>query len=150
VFEAEFDYVWSSLRRLGVAPPLLEDRAHQTFLAAWRRLPEQGPTRPLRPWLFGLAFRVVLDPVNRAPPGDGGAEDERSSPGRRLVLRALFDVELGRRAVLVMHELDGHTMPQIAEALGIPLNTAHSRLRLARADLAVAVRRQHSQRAVTS
>lgn len=146
MFEAEYDYVWTSLRRLGVGPAQLEDRVHQTFLAAWRRLPEQKPSRPLRPWLFGLAFRVVLDPSNRAPQADLGAGDERCSPGRRLALRALRDLELGRRAVLVMHELDELPMPQIAEALGIPLNTAHSRLRLARADLAVAVRRLRSER----
>ena len=53
----------------------------------------------------------------------------------------LAALELDRRAVFVMHDIDGHVMPDIATALGIPLNTAYSRLRLARADFAVAVKR---------
>ena len=40
-----------------------------------------------------------------------------------------------------MHDIDGHVMPDIAAALGVPLNTAYSRLRLARADFAAAVKR---------
>ena len=50
-------------------------------------------------------------------------------------------VELDCRAVMVMHELEGHSVPHIAEVLGIPLNTAYSRLRLARAEFAKAVAR---------
>ena len=41
----------------------------------------------------------------------------------------------------VMAELDGATAPEIAEALGIPLNTAYSRLRVARQRFADAARR---------
>jgi RNA polymerase sigma-70 factor (ECF subfamily) len=40
-----------------------------------------------------------------------------------------------------MHDLEGFAMPEIAHALGIPLNTGYSRLRLAREELADAVRR---------
>jgi len=47
--------------------------------------------------------------------------------------------------VFILHELDECTMPEIAEALGIPLNTAYSRLRLASADLAATVRRLRSR-----
>jgi len=42
---------------------------------------------------------------------------------------------IDKRAVLVMHDMDGVAMPKIAEALSIPLNTAYSRLRLARQEL---------------
>jgi RNA polymerase sigma-70 factor (ECF subfamily) len=40
-----------------------------------------------------------------------------------------------------MHDLDEVGMPEVAETLGIPLNTGYSRLRLARKELAEAVRR---------
>jgi len=56
-------------------------------------------------------------------------------------MRALEELDLDRRAVFVMHDIDGHVMPDIAAALGVPLNTAYSRLRLARADFAAAVER---------
>jgi RNA polymerase sigma-70 factor (ECF subfamily) len=59
----------------------------------------------------------------------------------QLVMRALDTLDLQRRAVFVMSELGGHTMPEIAETLSVPLNTAYSRLRLARQDFESAVRR---------
>jgi RNA polymerase sigma-70 factor (ECF subfamily) len=37
-----------------------------------------------------------------------------------------------QRAVLILHEMDGCTIPDIATALGVGLNTAYSRLRLGR------------------
>jgi RNA polymerase sigma-70 factor (ECF subfamily) len=58
-----------------------------------------------------------------------------------LARSALETLELGRRAVFILHALDECPMPEVARALGLPLNTAYSRLRLARADLALAVRR---------
>jgi RNA polymerase sigma-70 factor (ECF subfamily) len=59
---------------------------------------------------------------------------------------ALTRVALERRAVLLLHEVEGHRMPEIAESLGIPLNTAYSRLRLARQEYELAVRRLRAQR----
>jgi RNA polymerase sigma-70 factor (ECF subfamily) len=40
-----------------------------------------------------------------------------------------------------MHDIDGHAVPEIAAALAIPVPTAYSRLRLAREDVAAAVKR---------
>jgi RNA polymerase sigma-70 factor (ECF subfamily) len=37
--------------------------------------------------------------------------------------------------VLVLHEIEEMTAPEIAEILGIPLNTVYSRLRIARIEL---------------
>jgi RNA polymerase sigma-70 factor (ECF subfamily) len=48
---------------------------------------------------------------------------------------------LERRAVFVMHEIDGLPVPEVAQALAVPLNTAYSRLRLARRDFATAIER---------
>jgi RNA polymerase sigma-70 factor (ECF subfamily) len=47
--------------------------------------------------------------------------------------------------VFVMHELDEVPVPEIAKTLGVPLNTAYSRLRLARADVVVAIQRFRAQ-----
>ena len=70
-----------------------------------------------------------------AGPADAADQD------RRLVLRALEAVELDRRAVFVLYEIDGESMNAIAQSLGIPVNTAYSRLRLARDEFAAAVKR---------
>jgi RNA polymerase sigma-70 factor (ECF subfamily) len=53
---------------------------------------------------------------------------------RKLVLAGLDAIELSRRAVFVLHELDGVTCEEIARTLEIPLGTVYSRLRLARQD----------------
>lgn len=156
LFEAEFAYVLNTLRRLGVRESDLEDVTHDVFIIVHRLLPEYDPERPLRPWLFGVAFRVASDyrrlarhmrevpeepmdePADPSLPAD---EQIASAQARRLVINALDELELDRRAVLVLHDIDGQAMPQIAEALGIPLNTAYSRLRLGREQFRAAVNR---------
>ena len=55
--------------------------------------------------------------------------------------RALEHIPIERRGVFVMHDIDGIAAPEIAVALEIPLNTAYSRLRLARRDFGEAVAR---------
>jgi RNA polymerase sigma-70 factor (ECF subfamily) len=154
VYEAEFDYVFHSLRRLGVPARDLEDLCHDVFLA-FHRGTGYDPARPIKPWLFGIAFRVASDYRRRAqnryelpselgdPPDAAPRADDQveAQERRRLVLAALQSVELARRAVFVMHDIDGWSMPEIAQVLDAPLNTLYSRLRLARTEFAEAVRR---------
>jgi RNA polymerase sigma-70 factor (ECF subfamily) len=138
----------NSLRRLGVREADAEDLGHEVFLAIHRYWANYDPTRPLRPWVFGIAFRVASDYrrlayVKRESPAEPSDEiDLAPSPEARIdqererarVIAALDAVDLDRRAVFVMHEIDGYTIPEVADALGIPTNTAYSRLRLARAE----------------
>lgn len=155
VFEEEFAWVLRTLQRFGVRPRDLEDVTHDVFVVFHARRAEYDPSRPLRPWLMGIAFRVASDYRRRAghrnellqEPEDS-ADSDRSpeqateqARARQLLLRAFEQVEAERLSVLLLHDIDEIAMPQIAEALGIPLNTAYSRLRLARRDLAQAVAR---------
>ena len=159
VFEGELGYVWNALRRLGVPTQDLEDKTHDVFVAVYKRRAEFDDARPIKPWLFGFAFRVaaahrrlarmrreVLDDGLDTRGGastDDDAEDALSrGRDRELLMRALDDLDLDRRAIIVMHDLDGHAMPEIARALDVPLNTAYSRLRLARGELRAAVEKR--------
>ncbi|APR79189.1 RNA polymerase sigma factor RpoE [Minicystis rosea] len=160
VFTAEVRYVWNSLRRLGVRAADLDDATHDVFVAVHRHRGDYDPARSLRAWLFGFAARVAAnhrrtqrrrreDPAeDQQFPDESPHADERLDQGhkRRLLARGLEALDADRRAVIVMHDLDGHPMPEIAAALGIPLNTAYSRLRLGREDLAAAVRRLQAAR----
>ena len=158
IYASEFSYVWKTLRRLGAPPKDIEDVTHDLFVVVHRRLPEYDASRPLRPWLFGIAVRVlsdyrqlfrnrreVLDPIAPTPDAiDQAPRQDESLAGnqeRTLLMKALDLIDFDRRVVLVMHDLDEVSMPEIAAALDIPLNTAYSRLRLARADVLTAVRR---------
>jgi RNA polymerase sigma-70 factor, ECF subfamily len=158
VFDAHFDYVWNSLRRLGVRESDLEDLTHDVFFAVSGKLRNFDARRPLRPWLFGFAFRRAADyrrlARNRFEVFDASAEPHDPAPdplesaiaheGLAVARDALGALELGRRAVFILHDLDGVGMPDIALELGIPVNTAYSRLRLARGELAAAVKRLRS------
>jgi RNA polymerase sigma-70 factor, ECF subfamily len=161
IFELEIGYVMRTLRRLGVAPADLEDLAHDVFLAVHQRLNTYDPTRALRPWLFGFAFRVAshyrrkagretaLDQIERVVDATDGPEALLEKEARRqLVLSGLAAIELSRRAVFVLHELDGVTCDEIAKTLEIPLGTTYSRLRLARQDFSAAIMRLRAQRAI--
>jgi RNA polymerase sigma-70 factor, ECF subfamily len=158
IFEAEFDYVWNSLYRLGVHERDLEDVTHDVFLDVHRRFADYDPDRHIRPWLFAFAFRAASDYRRRArhrreimveadsrdaaPLAD---EQLASQDDRRLVRAALEKIALDRRAVFIAHDIDGSAIPEIAESLCIPVNTAYSRLRLARSDFAEAVARLRGQ-----
>lgn len=145
IFEAEYDYVWASLRRLGVPPRELEDLAHEVFLRIHHNLEKFDETRPLRPWLFAFAFRVASEHRRlrrnmweqpRADLDDAGPTAlhgaEARGEARDLVHRALGVLSETTRPVFIMYEMDGFTMKEVAAALDLPLNTAYSRLRLAR------------------
>ena len=60
VYGAELPFVWRTLWRLGVPDRDLEDVAHDVFVVVHRKLVDYDPTRPLKPWLFGICFRVAL------------------------------------------------------------------------------------------
>jgi RNA polymerase sigma-70 factor, ECF subfamily len=155
VFEREFDYVWASLRRLGVWTADREDVAQNVFVRVHRHLHEYDRSRPIRPWLFAFAVRCASDWRRQArhrvevlglagePPRSAVTEELPASRADDvdLVMRALEYVDVDRRAVFVLHELDECAMVEIVRALGIPLFTGYSRLRVARKEFSEAVRR---------
>jgi RNA polymerase sigma-70 factor (ECF subfamily) len=145
VYKREFDYVWRTLGRLGVPVAELADGVHDVFIVLHRRWRELDHDRPLRPWLFGVARNVAATRFrNRIPVASVASEDLAApEPDRQrdLLWRALALLDEERRVVIILHDIEGHTGAAIAELLGIPANTVHSRLRLARADLVAVVRR---------
>jgi RNA polymerase sigma-70 factor (ECF subfamily) len=155
IYEEQVDYVWRSLRRLGVPEREREDLCHDVIVAFQRTRARFDGERPIRPWLFGICYRVVSDWRRRASTRREVLEDEprerrcdapvgeelvEAEERRRLVEIGLQALDLDKRAVLVMHDVDGCSMPEIAEALGAPLNTLYSRLRIGRQRFADAVR----------
>jgi RNA polymerase sigma-70 factor (ECF subfamily) len=162
IFDEHFDYVWLTLRRLGVRDGDLEDLAHEVFLKVHGRLADYDPSRPLRPWLFGFAYRIAADhrrlarhrlevlgaPAEAIDPGLPADDQLVADEERELVDVALDSVHVDRRAVLLLHDVDDVPVPAIAEELGIPVNTAYSRLRLARDELAAAYARLRRTRAM--
>jgi RNA polymerase sigma-70 factor (ECF subfamily) len=159
LFEQHFAYVWHTLRRLGVRERDLEDVAHDVFVEVFRARDRYDPARPLRAWLFGFTFRIAAGHRRRASHRLEVLDGEPERPARaptaleRLIdgqalgaaHRALEAIDLDRRAVFLMHEVDGFSIREVAEVLSIPLNTAYSRLRLAREEFRERIRRLRSR-----
>ncbi|HEY4106379.1 MAG TPA: RNA polymerase sigma factor [Polyangiaceae bacterium] len=160
LFEQQFSYVWNALRRLGVPDRDLEDLTQQVFLQVHRQLPTFEPGRPVRPWLFAFAFNaasnhrqlarhrvelcvVAPETADPLPPAD---EQLITRQELELAELALSRVSLERRAVLLLHDVEGHSIPEVADSLNLPLNTAYSRLRLARQEYETALRRLRAAR----
>ena len=58
-FERELDYLFRTLQRLGARAEDIDDLLQDIFLILYRNWPTLDATRAIRPWLFGVAFRVV-------------------------------------------------------------------------------------------
>jgi RNA polymerase sigma-70 factor (ECF subfamily) len=148
IYDEHVDFVWRSLRRLGVSEADAPDATQEVFLVVHRRLAEFEGRAKLTTWLYGIAFRVASDRRKRAwdrrrstddaaveaaidPGRDAGAELERRQ-GLAIVERILDELPLEQRAVFTLFELDEQSGEAIADLLEIPLGTVYSRLRLAR------------------
>ena len=155
IFEAELRWMWTTLRRLGVRRSDLEDVTHDVFVQVYAKLATYDPDKPIRPWLFAFAYRTASDYRRLARHREDPNAEMDATRGTQplpdellaqreeseLVHAALATLDLDRRAVLVGFALEGIAVTELAETLGIPLNTAYSRLRLAREDFTAAVRR---------
>ncbi len=153
VYEQSFDYVWHSLRRLGVAERDLEDVTQEVFVIVHRKLDQYDASLPLKPWLFGIAVRTAANFRRLSRHGKEVSQDRSEIDGqepdqdkalqsrqiRELLIAALQKVVLERRALIILHDIDGCSMPEISTSMNIPLNTAYSRLRLGREELAQAL-----------
>jgi len=163
IYREHFPYVWRTLRRLGVAPANLEDVTHEVFVVVHRRFADFDRQRPVRPWLFGIAYRLASEDRRRAhrrfelatPAPDGlalaSAADDliETDERRRLVLECLQSLSIEQRAVLILLDIDGEAAASVAVAMNVPLPTVYSRLRAARRKFAAAVRRANLRRGET-
>lgn len=118
-------------------PLLADDLAQDVFLAAFEHLPNLPGDRQFAPWLYRIAhnrlrrawrrrglrrvfsldvlfersFAGVLMFTAEPDPGDACARAD-------LVGRALADLSPGQRAVLVLHDIEGFSVAEIAQITG--------------------------------
>jgi RNA polymerase sigma-70 factor (ECF subfamily) len=156
VYRAHFAFVWRSAKRLGVRDASLDDVVQEVFVIVHRRLGTFEGRSSLRTWLFGIAIRVVRDHRRASqrrhcdhvvdPDTLGATSDAAEKADAVRVLHALLDeLEDERREVFVMVELEQMAMPEVADALGLNLNTAYGRLRAARQDFEQALARHRAR-----
>jgi RNA polymerase sigma-70 factor (ECF subfamily) len=149
-----FGVVWRSLRRWGVPLHAVDDAAQQVFMIFADRAHQVELGRE-RAFLVATAVRVAANARRRHersrevptdnldtvaaqtahPFGMQGATPEQLldwKQRREKLDIALDELPFEQRTVFVLFELEGFSLPEIADALAIPLGTATSRLRRAR------------------
>lgn len=150
VYDEYFEFVWMCARRLGVPMDAIDDVVQEAFIVIHARLQTLEHPASLRSWVYGVVRRTVSTyhrsrharaaRESSGPAVEGSASPMQPSPldlavlgdEWKLLWRLLGQLDARKREVLVLAELEEMTMPEIAEAIGIPLNTAYSRLRAAR------------------
>jgi RNA polymerase sigma-70 factor (ECF subfamily) len=154
------DFVWRSLRRMGVAEHATEDAAQQVFLVLSHKLDTVGEESE-RSFLFGTVVRVasgvrraqarrrevsaveVQEPVDESPGADVLVDEKKARAVLDGILEAMPE---DLRAVFVLFELEELPAIDIAEILSIPAGTVASRLRRARELFQAAANRSNARR----
>ena len=164
VYDEQVDFVWRNAKRLGVADDSLDDIVQQVFLVVHRRLAEAPVEVPLRAWVFGILSHVVRDyrrgvrrksphlaqgPVDPATiaeaPGSGPFDTLARSEALGVVLELLGELSDDKREIFVLSELEQLTAQEIADLVGLNVNTVYSRLRAARQDFERAAERARTR-----
>ena len=153
IYSEHFAFVWRCLRGLGVPEAALDDAAQDVFVIVHRRLPEFRGDSTLRTWLYGIV-RNVASNTRRAHRRKGDHEElphdaaattgdphqrAQDQEAARFVQSFLAGVGEKKRELFVLAVLEQLSVPEAAEALGIPLNTAYTRLRVVRMEFQAAL-----------
>jgi RNA polymerase sigma-70 factor, ECF subfamily len=120
-----------------------DDIVQETFIRAWRHLPQlSSDDRPIRPWLFRVARNLLIDAdraarsrpmaIQAQPTEEAGTDTGLDQVlDRQLVFAALEHLSPAHRTVLVETFYHGDSLATVADQLGIPHGTARSRLHYA-------------------
>ena len=146
VYRAHARFVWRAVRRFGVPDGSVEDVMQEVFLVVRRRLHEYDGRAAMTTWLYSIARGVASNhrrrrlredqrirlvdpqPAPAPDPEHTTAENEAAAFVREFV-QTLDD---DKRLIFELVDLEGQSVADVARATGIKLNTAYSRLRLAR------------------
>ncbi len=151
-----FQFIWRSLRRLGVPPEGVDDAAQQVFVVAATKVDAIDPGRE-RAYLYMTAVRVAADArkaaarrrelalpeaIDARADGLPGPEDALADQRDRALLDEILDaLPIDLRTVFTLFELEGMSSGEIASLLAVPVGTVASRLRRARDEFQAIARR---------
>jgi RNA polymerase sigma-70 factor (ECF subfamily) len=155
LYDEHAPYVLRALRYLGVPSAELDDALQETFIVASKRLGDLRETGH-RAWLYAIAYNVGRHARRKSKPesneshGDSiassasGADQSRIEARNELIYLLSFLDEEDRMLVVYYH-VEQMTMREVAEIIGVPVQTAYSRLASAMRALAEARQREGSR-----
>jgi len=124
-----------------------EDVCQETFLAAWRALPQFRQDAQVSSWLYRLARSRCIDRARRLatrPPTAAFPEPDRASAAATnreamAVLHAAAQLPLEQRQAVLMRDIQGLSYEEISLAQDVPVGTVRSRIAVGRATIATAL-----------
>ncbi|HTJ41713.1 MAG TPA: sigma-70 family RNA polymerase sigma factor [Kofleriaceae bacterium] len=162
VYDRHAPFVFRVLRGLGVRDDRVDDAVQDVFIVVHRRLAEFEARSSLTTWLYAIARRVASQyrrsaatrredegtDLDRLPAHASPFEDAKRNQAARLCAEILDELDDDKREVFVLIELEQMSAPDVAQVLGIPVNTVYSRLRLARARFEASLARRMAKEAM--
>lgn len=162
IYRDYFDFVWSSAARFGVEPSAMDDLVQEVFIVIYARCHTLQDPNALRSWIYGVVRRIASSQrratrTRAVASGVAGIEDELRSPQPspleqteksselQLLAGLLAQLDEPKREVFELVELEELSVPEVAALLEIPVNTAYSRLRLARQAFDAALARHNAR-----
>jgi RNA polymerase sigma-70 factor, ECF subfamily len=150
LFDAFAPRLKSFMIRKGASPELAEDLVQETMISVWRKAGLYDPTKgSVLTWVFTIARNLRIDRIRKessmplaelgdydAPSDDLGSDDVLSRKQEsQQVARALAEIPIEQKQVIMLAFVDDISQSEIAERLNLPLGTVKSRMRLAYARL---------------
>jgi RNA polymerase sigma-70 factor (ECF subfamily) len=159
IFSEQADFVWRSLRRLGVPAADVDDAVQEVFLVVHRRISEYEDRGLLRAWLFSISRQISSHyhrSIKRSEDRHRGLVVSTTAPdleevlarreAEQLVNAFLEQLEEPQRMVFYLSDIEGMTAPEIAAALDMNLNTVYGRQRQTRKRFEDVIRRQSREK----
>lgn len=143
---------------MGIPDERLDDVVQDVFIAVGNGLSSFEGRSSLRTWIHSIAFRVTQEhhrKREREQRPDPGAYARSAAPNpeqhaeraeaARLLHSLLAELDEDQRLVFHLAELENMPVSDIAQQLGVKVNTVYSRLRLARRRLQRSVERMRAK-----
>jgi RNA polymerase sigma-70 factor (ECF subfamily) len=129
-----------------------EDLAQEAFLRAYRNIAQYDPGRPFGPWMRTLAANLCYNHLQKARLERVPLEDERDrladkprrnpeallelSQDNQQLYQAIWQLPEKQRIALELRHFQDLSYQEMADIMGLPLNTVRSHLYRARRNLA--------------
>ncbi len=128
------------------------DATQETFVSVFRKVDRFSGRSAFSTWLYRVAVNTCYDALRRdrrrptvplpehAEPPDAAAADEIDAAGLRPdIEKALAALPTEFRSAVVLADLEGLSLQDVAEVLGVPVGTVKSRIFRGRRQLAEAL-----------
>jgi len=144
LLDAQGARVRSLALRMGISPTEADDVTQEIWLAVWKGVASFRGDADLATWVYRLAINICLKHRARQGKTTGGDDEmddlvcqDQSALAPRVVEKrelgeqvreAIEGLSDAHRAVVVLHEMQGLSYAQCAQALQVPIGTVKSRL----------------------